>query len=41
MLERLFEAGAKGIIAGIIGVILYGLYLLIKKISNRNNIKEK
>lgn len=35
MIERLIEAGAKGAIAGLVGVIVYGAYYLIRKLFEK------
>jgi len=41
MIDRLLEAGAKGILAGIIGSVVYGIYYLILRISKRKKDKIK
>ncbi len=35
MIERLLEAGGKGLVAGLIGVIGYMVYYIIKKITDK------
>lgn len=42
MIDRLLEVGAKGILAGLIGLIVYGIYYLISRASKKkkDNLKE-
>ena len=41
MLNQLIEAGAKGILAGLIGLIVYGIYYLISRGSKKKKDKLK